>query len=274
MTFSRIMVSMDVGLPNRGVLRVAACFAERFAASLLGIAAVQRMADVDCYAPPDMFEGDRARVDEGTAEAEARFRSAVTGRCPNVSWRSIDGKSSLADDVVRMARSVDLIITGPDSHFSTINTSRGVVVSDLVLNAGRPVLVVPLNAEEPDLQHVVVAWKDTREARRAIFDALPLLALAERVTLVEVAKVDDLSAAGVRLADVKRWLGCHGVASDVVILTSIGDDGHQLRAFAWENEASVIVAGAYGHGRLREWYLGGVTRDLVLHPEGCSLVSH
>ena len=274
MTFSSIMVSMNVGTPNRGPLRVAACLAERFGASLLGIAGVQRMEDVDCYATADMFEGDRARIDEGIAQAEAQFRSAVTGRCPNVSWRSLDGTSSLGDDVVKMACSVDLIVTGPDHHFSTINASRGVVVSDLILGAGRPVLLVPADAEEPDLRHVVVAWKDTREARRATIDALPLLALADRVTIVEVAKVDDLSAARLGLADVRGWLGRHGVASDIEILTSMEDDGAQLRAFARENEASVIVAGAYGHGRLREWYLGGVTRDLVVRPERCSLVSH
>jgi nucleotide-binding universal stress UspA family protein len=274
MSFSSIMVSMNVGAPNSGPLRVAACLAERFGASLLGIAGVQRMDDVDCYATSDMFEGDRARINEGIAQAEAQFRSAVTGRCPNVSWRSVDGKTSLGDDVVKMACSVDLIITGPDSHFSTINASRGVVVSDLILGAGRPVLLVPLEAEEPDLRRVVVAWKDTREARRATLDALPLLAMAERVTIVEVAKGEDLPAARSGLADVKEWLGRHGVTSKATVLASIGDDGAQLRTFARENEASVIVAGAYGHGRLREWYLGGVTRDLVVHPERCSLVSH
>ena len=274
MTYSTIMAHMAVGTSNDGVLRVAAGLAERFNASIVGIAAAQPMGDLDCYATAEMMEVDRARVARGIADAEAQFRSTLRGRCPRVSWRSVAVTTSLADDVVREARAADLVVTGPDSGFSPINSARGVVVSDLILNAGRPVLLVPSDAHEPDLRCVVVAWKDTREARRATADALPMLALAGRVLVVEVAEVGELPLARARLEDVAGWLGRHGVASEAFALPSTGEASAQLHDFAGEHEASLVVAGAYGHGRLREWVFGGVTRDLLARADRCSLVSH
>ena len=274
MTSSSIMVHMDVGTPNDAVPRVAAGLAGRFGANVVGIAAAQPVGDTDCYATADITEADRAEVARRTAEAEGQFRSALRGRCPQATWRSVNAAMSLAEYVAKEARAVDLVVTGPDTGFSTINSSRSVVVSDLVLQAGRPVLLVAPDADELDLRRVVVVWKDTREARRAIADALPLLALAGRVLLVEVVEAVELPAARAGLSDVAGWLGRHGVASDVTALASTGDDAAQLRAFAREHEASVVVAGAYGHGRLREWAFGGVTRHLLARPDRCALLSH
>ena len=120
----------------------------------------------------------------------------------------------------------------------------------------------------------VVGWKDTRETRRAAFDALPLLKKAAHVAVVEIAAEEELAAAGTHLDDVVGWLKRHGVVVVSLAAPSTGDDATQLNAIAEEHGADVIVAGAYGHSRLREWVLGGVTRDLLLRADRCSLVSH
>jgi nucleotide-binding universal stress UspA family protein len=84
----------------------------------------------------------------------------------------------------------------------------------------------------------------------------------------------DLAAARTQLADVALWLGRHGVTADQVASPSIGDDAEALWALARDLGAELIVAGAYGHSRLREWVLGGVTKNLLLSKDRYSFVSH
>ena len=163
-------------------------------------------------------------------------------------------------------RAGDILITAAWEDASLLDTTRQVDAADLVLKAGRPVLVVGGTVDKLDLRNVVVAWKDTREARRAVEDALPLLMLADRVTVVEVASDEELAAARIRTDDVADWLARHGVAASARTATAVGDDFERLSSIAMELDAGLVVGGAYGHTRLREWVLGGVTRNLLLRP--------
>lgn len=124
------------------------------------------------------------------------------------------------------------------------------------------------------MDRVVIGWKDTREARRAIADALPMLKAASKVSLVEIAAKEDLHAARSCLGEVVVWLGRHGVTADADVRPSAGDDAARLSAMAEERGANIVVAGAYGHSRIREWALGGVTRALLHHAGRSSFVSH
>ena len=276
MTYSTMMTHMDVGSDNGGVLRVTAALAERFNAGVIGIAACQPMQMIygDGYVAGDMIQENIAEIARETTEAEARFRSALTGKAAPLQWRSVNASVQLSHFVVCESRAADLIITGPDLGWSAFDASRRVVISDLVLQAGRPVLIVPPGAEELRLERVVIAWKDTREARRAIVDALPMLKMAGRVFVVEVTVEDGAKAARGRLDDIAAWLDRHGVAATCDVAVSIGDDAARLNELADARGADLMVAGAYGHGRLREWVLGGVTRNVLAHPSRCSLVSH
>jgi nucleotide-binding universal stress UspA family protein len=172
------------------------------------------------------------------------------------------------------ARCADLFITGVDHNASLFDMTRHVDIGDLVLQAGRPVLAVPARANTLNPERIVVGWKETREARRAILDALPLLKKAVHVTVVEIAAKEDLDGARARLEDVIGWLKRHGVVAEPSTWWSSGDDATQLNAIAEQRSADVIVAGPYGHSRLREWALGGVTRELLLRAERCMFVSH
>jgi hypothetical protein len=111
------------------------------------------------------------------ADCEAQFRRVLKARADNIEWRSaLDWPT---DFVARNARAADLIITG--NQTARPDATRQINPGDLVLRAGRPVLVVPPGAEFLRLNRVVIAWKDTREARRAVNDALPLLHKAREV---------------------------------------------------------------------------------------------
>jgi len=146
---------------------------------------------------------------------------------------------------------------------------------DLVMQAGRPLLVVPDTANWLDLRSVLVAWKDTTEARRAIADSLPLLRKAKYVTVAEIVEAGDSRPAAVlRVRDVVAWLERHGVAATELVPEKHGAATDQLDGIAADVGAGVVVAGAYGHSRFRELILGGMTQHLITQTTRCVLLSH
>ncbi len=276
MTYSTLMAHMELGHSNANLLRIAGDLAQRFDAAVIGIAICQPMQIIysEGYVPGDLIAQDREQREKEIDAAEAEFRDMLQSRVSRLEWRSEVTPDPLAGYLAREARSADLIITGVDNNASLFDHSRHVNVGDVVMQAGRPVLVVPTAASEVRLDSAMVGWKDTRETRRAIADALPFLQKAARITIVEIADEQDLEEARSRLDDVVRWLSLHGVVAEPVARLSTGEDAQQLHAIAVEHRAGVIVAGAYGHSRVREWVLGGVTRDLLLRAGRCALVSH
>jgi len=145
------------------------------------------------------------------------------------------------------------------------------------MQTGRPLLIVPDGANWLDLRTVLVAWKDTSEARRAVADSLPLLRQARNIVVAELPEADgERSAAEARVGDVVAWLARHGlIASARVPERSEGADARQqLEDIANDLGAGLIVAGAYGHSRFRELVLGGMTQHLVTQSVRCVLLSH
>jgi nucleotide-binding universal stress UspA family protein len=229
----------------------------------------------DAYVPADMIDQDLEQIDKDLKEAERSFRSALEGKAERIEWRSkVTTYGTGADYVARQLRAADLLITAAEDGTSLLNTRRHVNLADLALKAGKPMLVVDPTVDRLDLGHVVVSWKDTREARRAVEDALSILRLAANVTVVEIADKDDLDQARIRTEDVANWLDSHGIAAAARTEAAVGDNATQIETILWELGVGLIVGGAYGHTRLHEWVLGGVTKDLLLRPARCSLISH
>lgn len=276
MTYSTLMAHLNLGVSNDGLLHVAADLAVRFNAYVIGIAACQplQINYGDGYMCGDLVEQDRLEISRETIQAEADFRAALHGIASRLEWRSSVLPSSLAAYVAEQAGAADLLIIGPEEKGLTRDFSRCVNVGELVMQVARPVLLVPPGVNQLNLENVVVGWKATRESRRAISDALPLLKLAGHVTVLEIAAAEEITEAHNRLKDVADWLGRHGIAAEILAAISQGNDAAELDAIAQEKGAGLLVAGAYGHSRLREWMLGGVTRNLMLHPARCSFVSH
>jgi nucleotide-binding universal stress UspA family protein len=276
MTYATLMVRLELGHENTDLLKIAGDLARRLNSRLIGIAVCQpiRIIYNDGYVPGEIIDQDRQQIDDEIKAAEAEFRTVFAGQPQTAEWRSVVTFVPLAEQLAREARCADLIVTGVDRNLSLFDTSRHVDTGDLVMQAGRPCLIVPSAIQALPLDHVVVGWKDTGETRRAISDALPLLHLAGRVTVVEIAVEEELVAARARVRDVGSWLGRHGIAATPLATPSTGDDAARLSTFLKEQGADLIVAGAYGHSRVREWVLGGVTRDLLLKAGRCSLVSH
>jgi nucleotide-binding universal stress UspA family protein len=277
MTYATIMVSLALEQPNEARLQVAGELAERFEAAIIGIAAAQ-------FAPPLYFtDGAQAQklIDQGEAsvrkrlaELEAQFRAATGNRGGHAEWRS--ALDFPARYILQEARSADIIVAGGQSPaFSDAFSLAS--PKDLVMQAGRPVLVVPDTVKRLDLRSVLVAWKDTPEARRAVADALPMLRKAKEVTVVEIPEADDSRPAVMaRVTDVVAWLARHGIAATARVSEADRKKAaaDQLDEVAGDVGAGLIVAGAYGHSRFRELILGGVTQHLVTQTARCVLLSH
>jgi nucleotide-binding universal stress UspA family protein len=274
MTYATLMVHLELGRSNARLLRVAGDLAQQFEATLIGIAACQPMPMyyAEGYSG-DMLEEDRVEMARQIRAAEDEFRTVLHGVVADVEWRSTVAFGLVTDYLACEARAADLILTGVATG-DMFDSSRAVNTGDLLMRSGRPVLVVPLAAEKLKLDRVLVGWKETREARRAVVDALPFLKQAARVTVAAIGSADDMATSRTQLDDVARWLKRHGVAASTLASLSNGNDASALYALAQDQGADLIVAGAYGHSRLREWVLGGVTKDLLLSKVRYSLVSH
>jgi len=275
MTYATVMVSLALDESNEARLEAAGQIAERFDSGIVGIAAAQ-------FSPPVYFtSGEQAQnlIDQGQAlikkrmsELEVQFREATKNRAKYVEWRcAIDFPARY---ILQEARCADIIVSGGQSN-ALSDPFALASPKDLVMQAGRPLLIAPDNVSWLDLRSVLMAWKDTPEARRAIAYSLPMLRKAKEVNVAEIVEAGDSRSAAVsRVRDVVTWLSRHGVSASEVVPENGGDVIAQLDAIAANVGAGVVVAGAYGHSRFRELILGGVTQHLMTQSSRCVLLSH
>jgi nucleotide-binding universal stress UspA family protein len=249
MSYASLMVHVDVDAILGARVDIAADLARRFRAHLIGVAGCVPMS----VSPPGQQPNDsvpsaprlldiKALLDQKGQE----FQVAVGKLDGYPEWRGqLEAPTEL---LAREARAADLVIIGnkPDNS----DPSRALDPGTVLLKAGRPVLVVPNNLRSLSLRHVAIAWKDVREARRAVLDALPLLQEAESVMIVEV--VESGHDETLRDAkDVSAYLARHGIKTiaerfrPAEVTTS-----DSLLRFIEDENIGLIVTGAYGHSRL------------------------
>lgn len=274
MTYATVMVNLTLGRSNAHALDAAVAVAGQCEAGIIGVAAC-RPIEVVCrdYAPAALFQEDRKQAERQTKAAEAEFRAAVTSVRGPTEWRSQTTVFPLADHLSRQARGADLIVAEAAPANRQLDVTRQIDIRDLVMSAGRPVLVAPDCPIPKRFERILVAWKDTRESQRAIADALPLLAACPHVSVVGITSPEELAAARTGMAEVVGWLGHHKVRAEATLTLSSGANAKQLRTIAGDVAADLVVAGAYGYRREREWVLGGITADL-LAGNRCALLAH
>lgn len=275
MTYATVMVNLILGRSNAHALATAVAVAEQCGAGIIGVAACRpiEIACRDYAVPAAMYEQDRKQAAQQMTDAEAEFHAAVATLKGATEWHARTTALPLADHLLQQARSADLIVAGAAPPAVPIDVTRQVDACDLVLSAGRPVLLVPNRSPPKRFDRILVAWKDTREAQRAIADALPLLVTCSKVSVVEITRPEEFAAAKTGLAEVVRWLGHHQVRAEATVAASSGANAKQLHAIARDAGADLVVAGAYGYRREQEWVLGGVTADL-LAADRCVLFAH
>ena len=266
------MVHVDFDGHSDSRIRIAADIANRFGAVLIGVAGwlPSREKWLAAELELDDDRGDRILVElDRLAE---RFRGVAHRTVRDMEWR---GSFHFPREVIAAeARAADLVVIG--SHPLAEDVYHAFDPGMVLLNAGRPVLVVPdALANGFAGERALVAWKDTREARHAVQSALPYLRMAEHIALVEVAEELLKSATRERLNEVEKYLLRHGIVVNAkTVLHPHGSISDQLRNEARKEGVDLIVAGAYGHSRLGELVFGGVTRGLLQKSEVCCLFSN
>lgn len=208
------------------------------------------------------------QVEKDIAAAETGFRRDAAGA--ETEWRVIHDYPAKA--LRDTARATDLIVVGTSSK---TRHARHADPAEVVMTAGRPVLIVPPGRSHLRTSSVLIAWKDGRESRRAIVDAMPFLQRADQVVVHAVVAKGEEAIVDRQLDDVVDHLRRQGVVAAKIITHAPDTDvAAELERVARLHGAELIVAGAYGHSRMREWIFGGVTDCFLLRPTCCVLMSH
>jgi nucleotide-binding universal stress UspA family protein len=276
MSFKTILVHIDSDPRCSARVELAIRLALQHDAHLVGLQALTPFEPpgyVMAEMGPAIIDAQRQVAVAEIARAETAFtkQSSAAG-IRNVEWRTaIDDP---VDAITLHARYADLIVIGQTDTANAAHTPPD-FPERLVLAAGRPVLILPAIGNFSGIgKRILVAWNPSREATRAVTDAIPLLRLADNVHVMAVnPKAGEHGA--VAGADIGLYLARHGVR--VEVKTDHGaeiDVGNELLSRAADLDADLIVMGGYGHSRLKEWVLGGATRTILESMTVPVLMSH
>ena len=273
MSYKTLLVHAETTGRGDDRIRLAVDVAAMFDARVIGLASegfFPVFGAGDAIATGAVIEAVRESIAADLPIAEQRFRGLTTTVAAGVDW--ITGFDYPAGELVAHAYAADLIIASrPEKGYAPAFAAPA---ADLVLMSGTPVLFAPSAGGQLKAENVLVAWKNTRECRRALANSLPFLMRAHKVTVVGVSG-EDSSVEQTALDVVAKRLARHGVDVDTQVVAKT-DQGvaETLEKAAAEVGADLIVMGAYGHSRFQEWILGGATEDMLAASSRFVLFSH
>jgi nucleotide-binding universal stress UspA family protein len=274
MSYAVMMVHVGEEAYSDSRLQLAAQIADRFNARLIGLAAEEQrpLFVTDGFvADGEIAEREYQEIIERLAAREQYFRARVSGTKQEPDWRAEVGNPVAV--LAAQMRAADLAVLGREP--SIADSYRMVDAAVAVLRLGRPSLIVPSGVSGLEAKNVVIGWKDTRECRRAVQDALPFLHEAISIHVAEICVDDDASEARARVEDVVRYLAKHRIeARGEAVSQTKSTIAEELIRLAHGRGADLLVAGAYGHSRFGEWIFGGVTHDLLSTSPICCLMAH
>jgi len=280
MSYRSILVHLDESPRCAARVALAASLAREHGAHLLGLAPTGLVNLPRALQPTlsdgvDFVSAALKQMKQRAADLVTRFNAQVAA----LGLASSEGRVHDDDNlsaVLQHARACDLVVLGQNDpkHYTPLVSWD--FPQQVFLHSGRPTLVVPYAG---DFKHtgrqVVVAWCDSREAARAMADALPLLRKAQRVdVLCFEHPVDNDPTTPQQLAGVGLWLVRHGVKAEVKREVTELDVGNALLSRACDLGADLLVMGGYGHGRVAELVVGGVTRSVLSQMTMPVLISH
>jgi nucleotide-binding universal stress UspA family protein len=281
MSYKDMLVVLDPGSDTGGRIALAAGLAERFAAHLVGLYAVPNpgaagvAGSFDAALLEPLYQEWRSTALAQAEDCRRVFEHETGRRGVSAEWRAV-AEGSEADPSVH-ARYADLAILGQlDPDDATMGMTRP-RPERVVLAAGRPILAIPYAGRFETIgRRVLLGWDASREATRAVADAMPLLVAAEAVDVLAIDPREGPGAHGaVPGADISLHLARHGVKATVERTVSAGvPAGDVLLSRAADLGADLLVMGAYGHSRARELLLGGVTRTILQSMTLPVLMSH
>jgi nucleotide-binding universal stress UspA family protein len=276
MSYKTILVYIDPGKRCAARLEVAIGLAIQYDAHLVALYALAPLVlpgYLMAQVGGEILQAQQQAARSEMARVEADFtRLTTTAGLRNVEWRT--AHDDPAGAVTLHARYADLIVIGQGDAEDSVDISAD-FAARVVLAAGRPVLILPSFGSFPSIgKRILVAWNASREATRAVTDAIPLLKLADKVNVMAVGPGYGQHGK-IPGADIGLYLARHGVRVDVAMDPGAEIDvGNELLSRAADLSADLIVMGGYGHSRLKEWVLGGATRTILESMTVPVLMSH
>lgn len=284
MSLKEILVQLDATPRSAARLSVAVALAQQHGAHLVGLG-IADIPSADQFrgnvmallpgSPEQMVQSMRDQALSTLAPTEAAFRESLRHTALSGEWRLAEGNPAAV--MMAQARYADLAILGQSNRYEAQDGSIDAMIVSTLMQAGRPILMVPFAGVFSTVgQRVLVAWNASREAARAVHDALPLLVAADLVTVLVINPRPGMTRYGdVPAADIAAHLARHNVKVEAThtVATDISD-GEALLSYAADIGADLIVAGAYGHSRVREMVFGGVTQTLLTEMTVPVLLSH
>jgi nucleotide-binding universal stress UspA family protein len=269
MSYKTILVYLNSAKRAEAVLEAALRLAGKSEAHVIGLHVIPQVtipAVVPFEVTGEIIDVQRKALDEQAAKIAGIFAEMTRQHQPPCEWRTVRAShydvASIVDD---HGRATDLIVAPQSDPDGDIYLPAD-VTEDLLMEAGRPLLVVPRRGRVTKLgETVLLAWNNSREAARAAFDALPILKAAKTVKLVTVDPPRNRKGdADLPAAEIASALARHGVKVEAAVSLTGGlsiADG--LAAQIDNHGADLLVMGGYGHSRLREVVFGGATRDML-----------
>ncbi len=274
MTYRSILVHLDESPRCAARVALAATLARVHGSHLLGLAP-SGMVSLPAELQPRQLGAGAAR--EQMLQRAAILVSLFNTQVAPLGLVSHEGRMHDDDSlsaVLQHASAADLVVLGQNDpkHFTPLVSWD--FPQQVFLHAGRPVLVVPYAGEFNTVgERVVVAWHDSREAARALADALPILRRAQQVSVLSFMHPRDAGSAP-SLDGVGAWLQRHGIEANLRREVTELDVGNALLSRACDLGADLIVMGGYGHTRVTELVVGGVTRSVLAQMTVPVLISH
>jgi nucleotide-binding universal stress UspA family protein len=279
-SYKTILVHLDNGSRCATRIAFAGALANEHGAHLIGLL------------PTGLYEGSipAGMIDTGASDFIAESAAYLKRRAENIAdmfrtgmeaWpsvsfelRQVDGLAT--DTLIDHGRTSDLVLLGQEDGGVRSDVPSHGLVGEVMLGLGRPVLVVPYAGEfKASPRRIVVAWNRSREAALALHAALPLLSRAEKVTLLQLAgKSEDDRAGPLLQLHLSGWLERHGVSATTDRLICDVPMSDALLSRICDLQGDLLVMGGYGHSRVRELVLGGMTRGILEHMTVPVLMAH
>ena len=273
-----VQLGADEGAAER--TRVAIELARDQQAHLVGLAATGRLDLPVAVDPGTMAEGFMEAAWAAMRAQAAEAVQAFTAACAQAQLHSVEtvvAEEDAATAFVRHAHCSDLVVLGQVNPSSPGHRLASQVLEWVLMGCARPVLVVPYAGRQRAVaQRPMVAWDDSREAARAVADALPLLRRADCVQVLAWREqvYEDTVPLAARLRSLQQWLAWHGVRAETAVEVTTVDIADAMLSRAADLDADLLVMGAYGHRRLAERLLGGATLGLLQSMTLPVLMSH
>ena len=280
MALKDILVQLDPSPASARRLTVACALARQHDAQLRGLYVIDlatpgALLFGDDIAAASLVEQLRDQTKRDATRVEDQFRARMAAEGLRHAWSQDEGGAAAA--VTQYARLADVAILGQNDPDNPGVTANGSIIEQVLFASGRPVLMVPYAGEFGAIgKNVLIGWQPTREAARAVGDALQFIAADATVTVMSIVSRQDATRhRGAMTLPITEHLARHGltVTAHEIPAGEVGA-GDTLLNSASDEGADLLVIGAYGHSRIREILMGGVTRTLLAQATLPVLMSH